>query len=64
MKIVFVNHFPNFSEGFSCQLQTISIDFYFTAKQTLANDENVLRKMFYVKTNGAFIYSVKTLGIY
>jgi hypothetical protein len=26
---------------------------WFTAKQTPANDENVLRKMFYVKTNGA-----------
>ena len=32
---------------------TISIDFYFTAKQTPANDENVLWKIFYVETNGA-----------
>jgi hypothetical protein len=47
-----VNRFPNFCEGLSNQLQTISIDFYFTAKQTPANDENVLRKMFYVETNG------------
>jgi hypothetical protein len=49
----FVNRFPNFCEGFSDQLQTISVDFYFTAKQTPANDENVLRKIFYVETNGA-----------
>jgi hypothetical protein len=49
----FVNHFPNFCEGFSGQLQTISIDFYFTVKQTSTNDEKVLRKMFYVETNRA-----------
>ncbi len=52
----FVNRFPNFCEGFSDQLQTISVDFYFTAKQTPANDENVLRKIFYVETNRAEIY--------
>ena len=51
----FVNRFPFFSEGFSSQLQIISIDFYFTAKQTPANDENALQKMFYVKTNRALI---------
>jgi hypothetical protein len=50
-----VNRFPNFSEGFSSQLQTFFVDFYFTAKQTPANDENVLRKMFYVETNGALM---------
>ena len=52
-EIFFVNRFPNFSEGFSGQIQSISVDFYFIAKQTPANDENVLRKMFYVETNGA-----------
>ena len=41
-----------FHEGFSDQLQIIYVDFSFTAKQTLTNDKNVLRKMFYVKTNG------------
>jgi hypothetical protein len=41
----FINHFPFFFfEGFSGQLQIISVDFYFTAKQTSANDENVLRR--------------------
>ena len=29
----FVNRFPFFSEGFSGQLQTIYVDFYFTSKQ-------------------------------
>ena len=47
--------FSLFSERFSSQLQIISIDFYFTAKHTPANDENALQKMFYVKTNGALI---------
>jgi hypothetical protein len=42
----FVNRFPFFSEGFSGQLQIISVDFYFIAKQIPANDENVLQKMF------------------
>ncbi len=50
-----VNRFPNFCEGFSSQLQTISVDFYFTAKQTPANDKNVLRKMFYIETNKALM---------
>ena len=49
----FVNRFPFSSEGFLGQLQIISVNFYFTAKQTPTNDENVLRKMFYVETNGA-----------
>ena len=31
----------------------ISVDLDFTVKQTLANDENILRKMFYVEINGA-----------
>ena len=31
----------------------ISVDLNFTAKQILANDENILRKIFYVKTKGA-----------
>ena len=39
-----VNRVSNFCEGFSGQLQIISINFYFTAKQTPANDENVLRR--------------------
>ena len=29
------------------------VDFDFTAKQTSENDENILRKTFYVETNGA-----------
>ena len=49
----FVNRFPIFFKGFSVQRQIIYVDFYFTAKQTPANDENILRKMFYVETNGA-----------
>jgi hypothetical protein len=49
----FVNRFSFFSEGFSGQRQIISVDFYFTAKQTSANDENILQKMFYIETNGA-----------
>ena len=31
-EIFFVNRFPNFSEGFSGQIQSISVDFYFIAK--------------------------------
>ena len=49
----FVNQFPNFCEGFSVNCKIISVDFYFTAKQTPVNNENVLRKIFYVETNGA-----------
>ena len=52
-KNFFVNRFPNFCEGFSDQLETIFVDFYFAVKQTPANDENILRKMFYIKTNRA-----------
>jgi hypothetical protein len=33
----------------------ISVDFHFTAKQTSENDENILRKTFYVQTNGALV---------
>ena len=51
----FCKPFFLFSVRFSSQLQIISIDFYFTAKQTPSNDENALQKMFYVKTNGALI---------
>ena len=39
MKNFSVNRFP--------------VDFDFTAKQTPANDENILLKMFYIETNGA-----------
>ena len=50
-----VNCFPIYIKAFSGQQQTFSVDFDFIAKQTLANNENILRKMFYVETNGAFI---------
>jgi hypothetical protein len=49
-----VNRFPNFTQRFSGQQQIFSVDFGFTAKQTSENDENILRKTFYVETNGAF----------
>ena len=51
-KTIFPFFFFFFHEGFFDQLQIIYVDFSFTAKQTLTNDKNVLRKMFYVKTNG------------
>ncbi len=35
----------------------ISVDFHFTAKQTPVNDENILRKIFYVETNGALAFT-------
>ncbi len=59
-EIFFVNHFLFFSKAFSGQRKTFVVDFYFTAKQTPANDENVLRKMFYIETNGALIQTRET----
>jgi hypothetical protein len=50
-----VNCFPNFTQRFSGQQQIFSVDFGFTAKQTSENNENILRKTFYVETNGALI---------
>jgi hypothetical protein len=53
-EIFFINRFPfYFCEGFSSKKQIISVDFDFTAKQISVNDENILRKIFYVETNGA-----------
>jgi hypothetical protein len=55
----FVNHFPIFIKAFSGQRKTFVVDFYFTTKQTPANDGNVLRKMFYIETNGALFANEK-----
>jgi hypothetical protein len=53
-----VNRFPNFAQRFFGQQQIFSVDFGFTAKQTSENDENILRKTFYVETNGALTATV------
>jgi hypothetical protein len=34
------------------------LTFDFTAKQTLINDKNILRKIFYIETNGAYLIKV------
>jgi hypothetical protein len=51
------------SKHFTVNKQTFSVDFGFTAKQMPVNDENVLRKIFYVETNGAGVKNIFDLYV-
>jgi hypothetical protein len=46
-----VYEFLNFLKDFPVNNKRFPVDFNFTAKQTPANNENILRKMFYIETN-------------
>jgi hypothetical protein len=56
------NGFQNFVKDFPVKLQTFFFNLYFTTKQTPANDENILRKIFYIETNGVLNFGAKIIN--